>query len=114
MMDNIPYYLREQMALQTILLHKKKNGWDKIHKDILFPTLYVKKTPYVFNEHFFFEKIIRAKTRLYFRRYKKYNWLTRMKENPHMYYYEPIKYKCIYGIHDLFSTNYYPNLEFIN
>ena len=113
-MNNIPYYLREQMALQTILLHKKEKGWDKIHRDILFPTLYVKKTPYVFNEHFYFEKIIRAKTRLYFRKYKKYNWLTRMKENSHMYYYEPIQYKCKYNIHDLFSTNYYPNLHFLN
>ena len=43
-MNNIPYYLREQIALQTILLHKKERGWDKIHRDILFPTLYVKKT----------------------------------------------------------------------
>ena len=95
-MDNLPYFLREQMALQSILLHKKKNGWDKIHKDLLCPTLYVKKTPYIFNETFFFEKILRANTRLYFRRYKKYKWLTRMKENPinvnmvFMIYFQPI------------------------
>ena len=33
-MNKLPYYLREQMALQTILLHKKKIGWDKNHKDV--------------------------------------------------------------------------------
>ena len=42
-------------------------------------------------------------------------WLTKMKENPNMYYYEPMHYKCKYGIHDLFSTHYYHhNFVFMN
>lgn len=113
-MNRIPYVLRNKMAIQAILLRKKKIGWDKIHKDILFPTLYVKKTPYIFDNSFFFEKILRANTRIYFRTYKKYIWLSKMKENPHMYYYEPTHCKCIYNVNDLFSTNYYSDFDFIS
>lgn len=109
-MEYIPYHIRFKLSIDTIILQKIKNGWDKIHEDIKKYPLYLIKTHFVYDDMFYFNYIIRINTMKMFMNKKKYTWLRRMKENPIIYYYKPIQEYCLYNINDLFSNDFYQEI----
>ena len=80
-MEHIPFHLRIQMSIESIVLHKKKIGWNKIHHDIRSSTLYIKQTPYIYDSSIHYETILRINTSVYFQNHRKYIWLKNAKLN---------------------------------
>ena len=96
-MDTIPEELRTNMMINSILLLKQKNGWDKVHYNIKKSSLYLKKTHfnrYISNE-MTYETILRANTDVYFVNGKTFTWLRKAPLNSRdinfkdVYYYKP-------------------------
>ena len=106
-MEYIPYHLRYNIYIQTMILKKNESGWKKIHDELLSFPLYLKKTDFIYDEELLFHYVLRASRMLIFLNGKKYTWLRKMRENPLIYYYKPIQDYCIYSIQDLFSPHYY-------
>lgn len=103
-MDLIPEHLRITMMADAIVLKKKTMGWDNIHYNIRYSSLYLKKT---YTRHIptdiIYETILRANTVVFFANGKTFTWLRKFKCKPNMYYYAP-RWFCS-EVQDVFSMN---------
>lgn len=58
-MYNIPDELKESIILNSIVLQKCINGWNKIHFQLKNSKTFLKKTNYVFDRTLKYENVIR-------------------------------------------------------
>lgn len=58
-MYKLPENIKDYIILDSILLKKNDNGWKNIHIQLLKSKTFLKKTHYVFDSNFVFERIRR-------------------------------------------------------
>ena len=101
-MERIPYSLRMKMMVDSILLLKNQNGWNKIHYNIKKSPLYLIKT-YCntdIDSEMVYENILRANTIVYFVNGKTFTWLK--------------KGKAYYGKTDIYKDVYYHKPKYMD
>ena len=106
-MNNITHIHRMKMMIDSILLLKQNNGWDKVHHNIRHSSLYLKKTfRDIIPSDMIYETILRANTTVFFAQGKTFTWLKRVRDwnERNVYYYCP-PYLDIYQ--DVYSTSGY-------
>ena len=87
---NIPYEIQNRIIDCAFVMKKNENSWLKIHKFIKSNLLRLKLTNHIFNESFYYEKILRIK-HCYFYGKPPYIWLKKMKYTNTYYYFQPTK-----------------------
>lgn len=101
-MERIPESLRMKMMVDSILLLKNQNGWNKIHYNIKKSPLYLIKT-YCntdIDSEMVYENILRANTIVYFVNGKTFTWLK--------------KGKAYYGKTDIYKDVYYHKPKYMD
>jgi len=58
-MYKIPENIRDCIILDSIILNKNKNGWKNVHTELVKSKTFLKKTNYIFDSSFVFERIRR-------------------------------------------------------
>lgn len=102
-MTEIPHEIQKRIIDCAFVMKKNESFWLKIHNFIKSDLLRLKCTNYIYNDGFYYDRIIRVK-KCFFYGKSPYIWLKKMKYSK-TYYYNQIQDNCEY--HDCYDYSHF-------